>query len=77
MARITAIQRAHRGSINEEQLAAYPAAHGPVPDSSPRNRRHDLVRAGILVDSGERRPLRSGRMGIVWRLARVVERVAS
>jgi len=36
--------------------------------SSPRKRRSDLTRKGILVDSGERRTLRSGRPGVVWKI---------
>jgi hypothetical protein len=32
-------------------------------------RRGELVRAGLVVDSGERRPTRRGRGAIVWRAA--------
>jgi len=68
-----------RPMTDEEILAAYERRYGR-PDSrqaaeSPRKRRSDLVRLGLVVDSGERRLLTSGRMGVVWRLTTDVHAV--
>jgi hypothetical protein len=38
-------------------------------ESGIRSRRAELVRAGLVVDSGERRKMASGRSSIVWKLA--------
>jgi hypothetical protein len=62
------LTQGQRGLTDEEQLAIYRSIYGMCAESTPRKRRHDLTRAGILVDSGERRLLRSGRFGIVWKL---------
>jgi hypothetical protein len=35
-----------------------------------RTRRSELVRAGAIVDTGERQKMRSGRMAIVWEVLR-------
>lgn len=35
-------------------------------ESGIRSRRAELVRAGMIVDTGERRKLESGRKAIVW-----------
>lgn len=55
---------------DEELMAAYATTFGEwrvgESASSPRKRRSDLTRMGWVVDSGERRRLRSGRNGIVW-----------
>lgn len=68
-------ERYGHGLTDEEQLREYRARYGAdTPESSPRKRRHDLMRAGIIVDSGLRRPLASGRAGIVWRLSTADER---
>jgi hypothetical protein len=56
------------GLTDEELLRKYIARYGPTAESSPRKRRHDLTVLGIIVDTGERRPLVSGRSGIVWGL---------
>jgi hypothetical protein len=70
--RVYAIHAAHPdGLTDEELLTVYLAIHGPAAESSPRKRRCDLAHAGLIVDSGDRRPLISGRNGIVWTIARV------
>lgn len=63
------------GPMTDEQLhVAYERDvedHG-VPaqsDSGLRTRRHELVEAGLLVDSGERAPTVAGRDAIVWGVA--------
>lgn len=38
-------------------------------ESGIRSRRAELVRSGLVVDSGERKKLPSGRRAIVWRRA--------
>lgn len=38
-------------------------------ESGIRSRRAELVAAGLIVDSGERRKTPSGRNAIVWKLA--------
>lgn len=66
---VLAIHIAHpEGLTDDEQFDLYVQRYGSVPSSSVRNRRHDLVVAGLVADSGIRRPMISGRMGIVWRL---------
>ena len=82
--RVFAIFRAHAddGLTDEELLALYarewPSARSLESRSSPRKRRSDLARAGILVDTGNRRQLSSGRNGVVWSLAPAsVHKVAS
>ena len=37
-------------------------------DSGIRSRRSELVRLGLIIDSGKRETLSSGRKAIVWRL---------
>jgi hypothetical protein len=54
------------GLTHEEQHDRY-WAEWPTAESSPRKRCKDLERMGLVVDSGEKRKLRSGRMGIVWK----------
>jgi|SRR5262245_31791521 len=67
-------RRSPAGLTDEELLAVYARTYdvnGRSLESraSPRKRRSDLTRAGVLVDSGERRPLSSGRCGVVWKVA--------
>lgn len=75
--RISASQEAIRGLLrtfgpmtDDELLCAYNNEKGMPPRISPsglRTRRKELVRAGIVEDSGERRELPSGRLGIAWK----------
>jgi len=57
------------GLTDEELLSAYIKRFGVTAESSPRKRRCDLTKIGLIVDSGERRALKSTRQGIVWKLA--------
>ena len=57
-----------QGLTDEELLVSYVQHYGVTAESSPRKRRHDLTRAGTILDSAERRMLKSGRLGIVWKL---------
>jgi hypothetical protein len=66
--RVYAIHQQHpRGLTDEELLHRYLREHITA-ESSPRKRRCDLTRLGVIMDSGERRVLVSGRNGIVWKL---------
>jgi hypothetical protein len=54
------------------ELYALAAEIGRVPRQSPsgiRSRRHELVEAGLVVDTGVRIKLDSGRRAIVWAAA--------
>jgi len=65
--RVYVIHLTHpKGLTDEELLVIYRGLYGVCAESTPRKRRHDLTVAGYIVDSGERRLLRSGRFGIVW-----------
>jgi hypothetical protein len=66
--RVLAILGHHpEGLTDEELLHEYMRDHVTA-ESSPRKRRHDLTQAGFIADTGQRRPLVSGRHGIVWKL---------
>jgi hypothetical protein len=56
----------YMGGLTDDEIAArLPACHAPTVKSA----RSRLTAAGLLVDSGERRPSSRGRQMIVWRLA--------
>lgn len=59
------------GPMNDETLIKRWRAESPkyASDSGIRSRRSELVATGIVVDSGERQKMQSGRDSIVWRLA--------
>lgn len=64
-----------RGMTDAELEEAYPTFHRHTPLEFPkqspsglRTRRHELVERGLVMDSGERRALPSGRTAIVWRV---------
>jgi len=59
-------RRPVRGAIADEVVRALP---GTCPSSISR-RLTDLRRAGLIVDSGQRRPSQWGRDQIVWRVPR-------
>jgi hypothetical protein len=72
-ARVYALHQSHPDGLTDEELVLlYARAHAPGRSlesrASPRKRRSDLARTGVLVDSGERRVLTSGRRGVVWKL---------
>ena len=41
----------------------------PASDSGIRSRRSELAATGLVIDSGERQRMDSGRMSIVWSIA--------
>lgn len=58
----------HRPLTDIELLQA-PEIHGKMSPSGARSRRAELVRMGIVQNSGKRRRCTSGRLHIVWELA--------
>jgi len=62
--------RAH-GPLTDEQLCQRIAEveRKPVSVSGIRTRRSELVTAGCVVDTGERRQTATGRQAIVWSVA--------
>jgi hypothetical protein len=67
-ARVLAIHKDFTGLTDERLLDEYKRRYGITAESSPRKRRHDLTRKGLIYDSGERGELKTGRKGIVWKL---------
>lgn len=66
------ILRALKRRRNDEQLIEAYRAFKSAPrasDSGIRSRRAELVRAGLVRDSGERMRMASGRCSIVWELS--------
>lgn len=60
------------GALTDEQLVSVYASMDDVTDQSEsglRTRRSELVRMGLLTDTGQTRPIRSGRQAILWGLA--------
>jgi len=55
-------------SLQEQYRQLYPRVP-PQSESGIRSRRAELVRKGLIVDSGRRVKTASGRNAIVWRLA--------
>jgi hypothetical protein len=66
--RVLAILRRHPEGLTDEELSSEYRREWVTGASSPRSRRNDLAKAGFIVDTGQRRPLVSGRNGIVWTL---------
>ena len=59
-------------SGTDEAIAGVYEQFPGLPKQSPsglRTRRKELVDLGLVVDSGRRLPLDTGRLGIVWTLA--------
>lgn len=73
MAAVLAVmRRIGRPAMDEEIEAAY-LAQPDLPrqgESGIRSRRADLVKAGLVVDSGQRALKPSGRRSILWQAAR-------
>jgi hypothetical protein len=73
--RVVTLYRQHPEGLTDEELIALYArtfdtdSRSIESKASPRKRRSDLTRAGILIDSGARRQLTSGRRGVVWTVA--------
>ena len=59
------LDEAGRRGVDDDALLRTYRAQWLAAESSPRKRRNDLVRAGIVIDSGERR-LVGKRWRIVW-----------
>lgn len=67
---LLAVIKGNGGGTDEMILGQYEDVFGNAHPQSPsglRTRRAELVRAGLVEDSGERRTLRSGRQAIVWK----------
>lgn len=60
------------GALTDEQLVSVYGQMDDVADQSEsglRTRRSELVKMGLLCDTGQTRRIRSGRMAVVWGLA--------
>ena len=59
------------GPMNDTELIAYfrRSASKKASDSGIRSRRSELTAQGLLVDTGDRKRMESGRMSIVWGIA--------
>jgi hypothetical protein len=58
------LERHSEGLTDAELLYEWRRTHGPVPESTPRKRRCDLVRMGKVFDAGRR--IVDGSRRIVW-----------
>jgi len=56
-----------RTGLTDEQIYDCPAICSYMSPSGARTRRSELVRQGLVVDSGERRKTKAGRQTIVWK----------
>jgi hypothetical protein len=60
------------GTLTDEQLVTVYATMDNVTDQSEsglRTRRNELVKMGLLVDTGNTRRIRSGRQAVLWGMA--------
>ena len=60
-----------RGPMNDEQLISSwrTSSHKSASDSGIRSRRSELTASGLIVDTGDRQVMSSGRKSIVWGIA--------
>lgn len=66
---ILEVHRAHAGLTDEELIVKLANGHRPGRrDGTVIKRRAELVKAGLLIDSGNRRNVSSGRAAVVWGL---------
>ena len=65
-ARALQVHRQHPAGLTDFELADLMGRQ----QTSAGKRRGELVAAGLIVDSGRRRPAPSGAMAIVWQVAR-------
>jgi len=56
------------GEATDEELLRHPLVNRQTP-SGIRTRRAELVRLGLVVNSGHQRPTERGCRAVVWRLA--------
>lgn len=61
--------RALGGATDEELVRRVKSAQVAMSESGIRTRRSELVRLGLIVDSGARKRTASGRRSIVWVVA--------
>lgn len=54
------------GPMTDEKLVSLPVVQRSMSESGARTRRSELVGKGLVVDSGRRERLASGRRSIVW-----------
>ena len=62
------LERHPEGLTDAELLYEWRRTHGPVPESTPRKRRCDLVRMGKVLDAGRR--IVDGSRRVVWHAKR-------
>jgi len=55
------------GPKTDEDIYEYAMVQKAMSPSGARTRRSELVRQGLVVDSGERRKTKAGRQTIVWK----------
>ena len=54
------------GPVTDEQLVKKLSFYTPMSPSGIRTRRNELVKQGLVRDSGHREKLASGRLAILW-----------
>lgn len=65
---VVTIHQVHDGLEDTALLSWYRVIDPDVPDSSPRKRRCDLTRMGVILDLGRRKVVR-GQTVVVWEVA--------
>ncbi|WP_051103521.1 hypothetical protein [Terracoccus sp. 273MFTsu3.1] len=67
---VHSLLKASGGATDEALVNTTQNLGFPISPSGLRTRRSELVRLGLVEDSGERERLASGRRAIVWRVRR-------